>query len=176
MSIIKKYKYFIITMLILGIVFIINKQTGIKSVQISFNSFKQMLLYIPPIFILLGLLDVWIPRDTMVQLMGEKSGIRGIFLAFAVGAVAAGPLYGAFPVAAVFMKKGVKFTNLLIFIGTWSCAKIGMVLFEIAALGAKFAFTRLLIDIPVIIIMAFFIAHLVGEDEIKKIYKKAEEL
>jgi uncharacterized membrane protein YraQ (UPF0718 family) len=112
----------------------------------------------------------------MVKLMGEKSGIRGILLAFAVGSIAAGPLYGAFPVAAVFMKKGVKFSNILIFIGTWSCAKIGMVLFEIAALGAKFAFTRLIVDIPVILIMAFFITYLVGETEIKKIYKNVEDL
>lgn len=176
MSVLKKYRLFIVSIVILGIVFIVNKEIGMKSVQVSFNSLKQMLLYVPPIFILLGLLDVWVPKNTMVRLMGEKSGIRGILLAFVAGSIAAGPLYGAFPVAAVFMKKGVKFTNILVFIGTWSCAKIGMVLFEIAALGAKFAFTRLLIDIPVILIMAFFIAHLVGEDEVRKIYKKAEDL
>ena len=78
-----------------------------------------MALIIPPIFVLLGLLDVWVPRDTMVKYMGEDSGLKGIILSFVIGSAAAGPLYAAFPVAAVFMRKGVKFTNVLIFIGAW---------------------------------------------------------
>ncbi len=176
MSILKKYKMFIISLLVLGIVFIINKDTGVKSVKVTFSALKQMLIYIPPIFVLLGLLDIWIPKESMVRLMGEKSGILGIILAFIAGSCAAGPVYGAFPVAAVLMKKGVKFTNILIFIGTWSCAKVGMVLFEIASLGAKFAFARLLIDIPGIIIMAFLISHIIPEKELNRIYANVENI
>ena len=41
-----------------------------------------MLLVIPPIFILLGLLDVWVPREVMIRLTGEKSGVVGIVLSF----------------------------------------------------------------------------------------------
>jgi uncharacterized membrane protein YraQ (UPF0718 family) len=176
MKTLKKYKLFIISLLTLAIVFIINKDTGIKSIKVTYSSLKQMLIYIPPIFILLGLLDIWIPKETMVRLMGEKSGILGIVLAFLAGSCAAGPVYGAFPVAAVLMKKGVKFTNIIIFIGTWSCAKIGMVLFEIASLGAKFAFTRLLIDIPGIIIMAYLISYMIPRKEIDKIYENVASL
>ena len=35
---------------------------------------KTMLLVIPPIFILLGLLDVWVPREKMIRYMGTGSG------------------------------------------------------------------------------------------------------
>jgi hypothetical protein len=76
-------------------------------------------------------------------------------LAIFIGSAAAGPLYGAFPVAAVFMRKGVSFTNILIFIGAWTTTKIPKFLFEIAALGPKFAWTRLAVDIPGIIIIAW---------------------
>lgn len=38
----------------------------------------EMLSIIPPIFILLGLLDVWVQRETMIKLMGKESGILGI--------------------------------------------------------------------------------------------------
>jgi hypothetical protein len=58
-----------------------------------------------------------------------------VVLAILIGSAAAGPLYGAFPVAAVFMKKGVKFSNILIFIGAWSTTKIPMILFEVSSLG-----------------------------------------
>ena len=55
---------------------------------------KTMLLVIPPIFILLGLLDVWVPREKMIRYMGEGSGVKGTVLAFLLGSFAAGPLYG----------------------------------------------------------------------------------
>jgi len=135
-----------------------------------------MAFVIPPVFILLGLLDIWVPKETMIKFMGEGSGIKGVILSIIIGSAAAGPLYGAFPVAAVFMKKGVKFTNILIFIGAWSTTKIPMLLFEISALGKTFALTRLAIDIPGIIIIAYILAAFISKDEIKKIYKNAERL
>lgn len=135
-----------------------------------------MLLVIPPIFILLGLLDVWVPRETMIKFMGEGSGLKGILLAIIIGSAAAGPLYGAFPVAAVFMKKGVKFMNILIFIGAWSTTKIPMFLFEIASLGSKFAITRLIIDIPGIIIIAFILSKIVSKNEVQKLYDHAKTM
>jgi uncharacterized membrane protein YraQ (UPF0718 family) len=155
---------------------IFNRELGIQSLHITGNSIKEMLLVIPPIFILLGLLDVWVPRETMVKYMGENSGLKGVLLAIAIGSAAAGPLYGAFPVAAVFMKKGVKFMNILIFIGAWSTTKIPMFLFEISALGSKFAISRLIIDLFGIIILAFLLSKMVSKQEVQKIYEHAETI
>lgn len=144
---------------------------GITAMQL-----KEMLLVIPPIFILLGLLDIWVPKETMVKYMGEGSGLKGIVLAMVIGSAAAGPLYGAFPVAAVFMKKGVKFTNVLIFIGAWSTTKIPMLLFEIASLGPRFAITRLLVDVPGIIVIAAVLSTLTPRAEVQRLYDGAKDL
>lgn len=175
-KLLKRYKYFIGMIIIVCIITAFNVQLGLKSFSIAGYSFKEMALVIPPVFVLLGLLDIWVPRETMMKYMGEGSGIKGIILSIILGSAAAGPLYGAFPVAAVFMKKGVKFSNILIFIGAWSTTKIPMFLFEMSALGSKFAVTRLLIDIPGIIIIAYLLAAFVSKDEIKNIYIKAESL
>ncbi|MGH4052195.1 MAG: permease [Clostridium sp.] len=171
-----RYKYFIAMIIAVGIITIFNYDLGMKSFSIAAYSFKEMALVIPPVFVLLGLLDIWVPREMMIKYMGEGSGLKGIILSIIIGSAAAGPLYGAFPVAAVFMKKGVKFTNILIFIGAWSTTKIPMLLFEISALGSKFAITRLLIDIPGIIIIAYLLSALVSKDEVDIIYKNAEKL
>ena len=154
---------------------LINRELGLKALSISGHQIKEMLFIIPPIFVMLGLLDVWVPRETMVRFMGEGSGLKGILLALFIGSAAAGPLYGAFPVAAVFMKKGAKFSNILIFIGAWSTTKIPMFLFEAASLGMKFAVTRLLIDIPGIIIIAIILSKLVSKEEKEKIYQNAKD-
>jgi len=175
-SLLKRYRFFIGTVVIVGIITIINFNLGIKSFSIAGYSFKEMAMVIPPVFVLLGLLDIWVPRQTMIKYMGEGSGIKGVILSILIGSAAAGPLYGAFPVAAVFMKKGVKFSNILIFIGAWSTTKIPMLIFEISSLGSKFTLTRLLIDIPGIIIIAYLLSAFVSKDEVDRIYKGAEKL
>lgn len=176
MNLLKKYRFSLTTAIIITIIFFINKEIGIKAINITGNSFKEMILVIPPVFILLGLLDVWVPKEIMMKYMGEKSGIKGIVLSILLGSAAAGPLYGAFPIAAVFMKKGVKFTNVLIFIGAWSTTKIPMFLFELSALGTKFAITRLFVDIPGIILISYILSSLISRAQVKKIYENAESI
>ena len=58
---------------------------------------REMLLVIPPVFILLGLLDVWVPREQMIRFMGPESGLRGGVLAFVMGSAAAGRSTRPFP-------------------------------------------------------------------------------
>ena len=172
----KRYRMFLLVLALLLIFTGFNRQLGLKAFTITGNSIKEMLLVIPPIFLLLGLLDVWVPRETMVKYMGEGSGLKGIILSIFIGSAAAGPLYGAFPVAAVFMRKGVKFMNILIFLGAWSTTKIPMFLFEMSALGYKFAISRLLIDIPGIILIAYLLSKLVSGKEVDALYDKAKTM
>ncbi|THB62453.1 MAG: permease [Spirochaetaceae bacterium] len=135
-----------------------------------------MLMVIPPIFILMGLLDVWVPKETMIQYMGQAAGIKGPLLAFLLGSAAAGPLYGAFPIAAILMKKGASFLNVLIFIGAWSTTKIPMLLFEMKALGLRFALSRLAIDLIGIVVIAATLRAFVPQREVSRIYQAAESI
>jgi len=110
----------------------------------------------------------------MMRFMGPDSGIKGPLIAFALGSAAAGPLYGAFPVASVLMKKGASFTNILIFMGAWSTTKIPMFLFETQALGFRFALARLAIDLIGIVAIAFAIKAVLPKKEVYRIYAEAE--
>ncbi|MBI9095942.1 MAG: permease [Sphaerochaeta sp.] len=168
----KKYRNLLVMVVILLGVTVFNLDFGKSVARITTMQLKEMALVIPPVFILLGLLDVWISKETMSRYMGEGSGLKGILLSILIGSAAAGPLYGAFPVAAVFMKKGVAFRNILIFIGAWSTTKIPMLLFEIASLGPRFALTRLLVDIPGIILIACILTKLISKDEVKRLYER----
>ncbi|MDW7662024.1 MAG: permease [Bacillota bacterium] len=170
----KRYRGFILAAVGMFVLTLFNRELGMKAIDVTAYSFMEMITVIPPVFILLGLLDIWVPKETMTRYMGEGSGIKGILLAFFIGSAAAGPLYGAFPVAAVFMKKGVKFSNIMIFIGAWSTTKIPMFLFEMTALGPVFAITRLLINIPGIIIIAMALSAVSSKNEIATLYSVAE--
>ncbi|WP_017416001.1 permease [Clostridium tunisiense] len=171
MKILKRYLFFFIILLITVGITLINFNCGKSIFTIALASFKQMISVLPPIMLLLGLLDVWVPRETMLKYMGENSGIVGIALAIILGSVAAGPLYAAFPIIAVFTKKGVKFSNIMIFVGAWCTTKIPTLLFELAALGPKYTFTRMFVNLPFIILLGYIIEYLIGDKELKEIYK-----
>ena len=171
-----RYKFAVLLILIDLVIMVIYPTVGKRSFTITWSSTLEMLAVLPPIFILLGLLDVWIERETMIKLMGEKSGFLGITLAFLLGSAAAGPLYAAFPLAGVLLKKGCKFSNVLIFIGAWSTTKLPMLLFETTAMGWKFMALRFLIDIPGIAIIAYLTERLLNEKEKQYIYDNAVTL
>ena len=143
MKILKRYRAAIVALVLFGVFILVFPTYAPRAGATLLEQLKTMLLVLPPIFLLLGLLDVWVPRETLMKHMGPASGVKGAVIAFVLGSVAAGPLYGAFPIAAVLMKKGASFWNILIFIGAWSTTKIPMFLFELNALGARFAVGRL---------------------------------
>ena len=167
----KRYIFFIVCLIVTIIITILNKDLGLKSFNIAFSSFKQMLQVVPPIMIILALIDVWIPRETIMKYMGNNSGIKGVSLAMLIGSIAAGPMYAAFPFTKVLLKKGVKFSNIIIFMNAWCVTKISTLMFEFSSLGYKFTLARLLIDIPGVIIMGYLVQFLMPKDELDRLYK-----
>ncbi|MPM12515.1 hypothetical protein SDC9_58868 [bioreactor metagenome] len=170
-KLVKRYIFFITALLITIMITVFNDDIGLRSFNIAFSSFKQMISVVPPIMIILGLIDVWIPREAMMKYMGDDSGIKGISLAILIGSIAAGPMYAAFPFTKVLLKKGVRFSNIIIFMNAWCVTKISTLMFEISSLGYKFTLARLLIDIPGVIIMGYLVHALMPKDELEMIYK-----
>lgn len=122
----------------------------------------EMLLFIPPIMVLVGLLDVWVPRRIVEQNVGQGSGIRGVAISILVATAAAGPLYAGFPVAAALLRKGCRLANVVIFLGTWATIKIPMLMMEIKFLGLPFALTRLSLTLPGIIAAGYLVELLLA--------------
>ncbi len=164
-----------VVLVVFAVYWIVLPQRGAAAFQTIGLSVREMILVIPPVFVLLGLLDVWVPRELMMRHMGSGSGIRGGLLAFVTGSAAAGPLYAAFPIAAVLMRKGASLINVFIFVGAWSTTKIPMFLFEYSALGPAFAVTRLLVDIPGIVIIAFLLRALMSQSEVHALRSRHAE-
>lgn len=169
----KRYSFFAV-LLMLNIAFLIYKpELGKASLTISIKNFREMLTILPPVFILMGLMDVWIPKQTLMRYMGKGAGAKGGMIAFLLGSFSAGPLYAAFPIAAILMKKGVSPANIFIFIGTWSTAKIPMMMFEITQLGVRFALLRYSLSLMGIILVSLILDKTTNEEERQKIQELA---
>jgi len=170
---IKRYRVCLFLLIINMFLLFFLPDIGKKALYITKDNLIEMLSIIPPIFILLGLLDVWVERETMMKYMGEDSGMEGGVIAFIMGSAAAGPLYVAFPIAGVLLKKGVKLINVFIFVGAWSTTKIPMILFEATNLGWDYMLLRFVCNIIGIIIIAILLEKMIPSEERKSIYANA---
>jgi uncharacterized membrane protein YraQ (UPF0718 family) len=166
----KRYKVFLLLLLVNIIIGLIMPDVGADSLGMTKHNLWEMMSVIPPIFVLLGLLDVWVDRATMIKFTGKGSGLKGVLIAFLIGSAAAGPLYAAFPVAGVMLKKGSSLFNVFIFIGAWSTMKLPMLTFEAANLGLEFTLLRLALSIAGILLIAMVSDKILSEEQKKKIY------
>ena len=171
MKMISRYKVFLLLALANIIIGLIMPGIGLKSLELTRANLLEMMSVIPPIFILLGLLDVWVDRSTMIRLTGNGSGLKGVLIAFLMGSAAAGPLYAAFPVAGMMLKKGSSLMNVFIFIGAWSTTKIPMLTFEAASLGLPFTLTRLALSVIGILAIALISQKSLNPGQKEELYK-----
>ena len=155
----RKYKFdlpiIILFAIFIGISYGVDFATGEELVETTFWRFlKEMLMLLPCMFILIGLFDVWIPKEKIEKHVGEGSGVKGAGLMILLAVIQPGSLYVAFPFAHLLWKKGTSLRNIFIYVGMFSAAKIPMLTFEIGFLGLKFSMLRLILTIPVFILIA----------------------
>jgi uncharacterized membrane protein YraQ (UPF0718 family) len=115
-----------------------------------------MIIFIPFLFIVVGLFDVWFPKEKIEKYIGKDSGFMGILAVIVLAMLQAGPLYGAFPVAYMLYKKGASMKNIFIYLGAFSSLKIPMLGIEIGYLGLRFTLVRTLIALPLFITLGYF--------------------
>ena len=65
-SVAKRYRFFLLLAAINLVLLIAVPKTGFAALTLTKDNFLEMLSVLPPIFILLGLLDVWVDRQTML--------------------------------------------------------------------------------------------------------------
>ena len=171
-QIIIRYRIFLILFSINLVISIVMPEIGLTAFSNTASNIKEMISVIPPIFILLGLLDVWVDRQTMMKYTGKGSGLKGILISFLLGSAAAGPLYAAFPVATIMLKKGSSIFNVLIFLGAWSTTKIPLLTFEAASLGIRYMLIRLSLSVIGILLIAAIGDKTTSQGEKDEIYNK----
>lgn len=174
-KLLKRYKVFLVLAALNLVIGLVSPEIGLKSLSLTKSSVLEMLSIIPPIFVLLGLLDVWVKRETMVKYMGKGSGLVGVLIAFFIGSAAAGPLYAAFPVAGVLLRKGSSVTNVYIMLGAWSTTKIPLLLFEASSMGLKFTGIRLGMSIIGITVIAVLMEKILSQEEKDEMVRRAME-
>jgi len=180
-TVIKKIKNnmfltFVIFIYVFLLIFMPDK--GIKSFNNSLYYVKEMLTIMPVILLLTSLIEAWVPKKTIENALGEGSGAKGFIFSFLLGSFSAGPIYAAFPVCKMLIKKGASLANIIIILSAWAVIKIPMLANEAKFLGPNFMALRWILTTISIILMAIITSKIVKKEDIpmKDISNKEDDV
>ena len=130
----------------------------------SANYANQMLFLLPRL--VAGLLvssftEALIPRHVIATWLGDKSGLKGILVATAVGILAPGGPMVAFPLVLVLRNGGASAASLVAFMTAWVTLSVHRVItWEISLIGPEIATVRYLSSLSLAIIAGLLAAPL----------------
>ena len=111
------------------------------------DSFDLLLVVAPRVFaalLLAGFIQVLISRDIVARWIGERSGLLGIVIATAAGALTPGGPLTAFPIAVALLASGAARGTLVAYITAWAMLGVQrMLVWEIPFMGTDFALLRI---------------------------------
>ncbi len=155
------YIVFILFSYIIG--FDPGRQIGRNLITFSID----MLKVLPCAFILIGLFEVWVKKETVEKHFGEESGIKGHIWAILLAGTTVGGLYVAFPVAYSLFSKGAKLSVIFTYIGASAICRIPMTIFEASFLGIKFTAIRLFVSLPLVIMSSVLLGNYLNKRNYK---------
>ena len=147
------YGLFIAFTLFVSISYFINYDKGEATGTAFANVMLEMLKILPFAFILIGLFEVWIKRETVIKHLGEESNVKGYFWVLLLAGFSVGGLFTAFPLAEMLYKKGASLKVIFAYLGFAGTFRIPMTIFEISFLGLPFTTVRLLVTIPLFLLI-----------------------
>jgi len=108
---------------------------------------KELTIQVLPLlifaFTIAGMVQTFIPRDTISQWVGKESGIRGIIIGCIAGGLMPGGPYVNLPVAAALLKAGAGVGTSVAFLTAWSLWAAARLPLEIGIMGPRFTLVRL---------------------------------
>lgn len=157
----KNYRLFLGLLCVNLMLAVWNPELGRLSTVKSASVLLEVLMILPPVMVLMGLMEVWLPRRMVEKHLGADAGLLGAAVAMMLGTAAAGPLYAAFPVAVSLLNKGARLANIVIFLGTWATIKIPMIMMEAGFINLRFALLRLVFTIPCIVATGYLMERFI---------------
>ena len=121
----------------------------------------QILPLLIAAFVVAGMVQVLVPDELVSEWVSADSGMRGILVGSAAGALAPGGPHVTFPIAAGFLKAGAGIGTLIAFLTAWGLVSVARLPMAVGILGWKItlihiASTILLAPIAGLIAHTFF--------------------
>jgi uncharacterized membrane protein YraQ (UPF0718 family) len=98
-----------------------------------------------------------LPHDKVSRSLGPKSGLKGLLIGTAFGAILPGGPFTAYPVASALLTVGADFGATIAMVVSWTLIGYGRaVAWELPIMGADFTLWRIVISLPLPVLAGAF--------------------
>ncbi|MDZ7672463.1 MAG: hypothetical protein U5K53_06485 [Halanaerobiales bacterium] len=139
--------YIGIAIAILGVVALFSVPKAVTIGNITYNTFIKISKIMAGIFLIIGLIKVWVSPKMLSKFMGEEAGWKGLLLVATIPIFLGGSLFTMFPLMKTLREKGASIAAILAFLTAWG-GKAPLLPMEIEFLGINFAIMRIVLIIP----------------------------
>lgn len=134
---------------------------GYATLEESFMTTLELLVTVSPQLVLgvvvAGFVYVLSPREKVALILGRQSGMKGLVLASAFGAVMPGGPFASFPIVYALSRAGADIGALIAFLVAWAAVGVHrLLIWEVPFMGFEFAALRLVASLPLPIIAGLF--------------------
>jgi uncharacterized membrane protein YraQ (UPF0718 family) len=125
----------------------------VAALESDLNFVQMMIPNIIGAVFLATFLSALVPQNFLERLIGEDSGLRGMAVGTAAGAMTPGGPMASFPLVLVLRRAGAGQAPMISYLTSWSTLGLHRILvWEIQFLGLEFALVRMLSSAPLPII------------------------
>ncbi len=127
------------------------------------TTFASLLATLIGVFVLIGLVRIWVTDAFIIRHLGEGSGWRGLVIGASLGTVMIGPLVGVFPLYESLLVKGARPGVIVAMVSTWAI-KLAMIPLELSIFGWQFTLVRNGLLFCFAFVMAALMELVLGKD------------
>ncbi|PLX77483.1 MAG: hypothetical protein C0615_05225 [Desulfuromonas sp.] len=124
----------------------VKPEKALMALQSGATLLGSVCLLVLAVMGLVGLVQVWISRDTVARLLGQDSGPKALLIAALCGTLLIGPPYIIFPLLMTIRKQGARWAVVTIVLAAYA-VKLPMIPLEVGFLGWPFSLGRSLLTL-----------------------------
>ena len=121
-------------------------ERALKALHYGGTLLFSVTLLILAVMGLVGLVQVWVSRETVARLLGEEGGVKALLIAAVCGTLLIGPPYVIFPLLMTIRKQGARWAVVTIVLAAYA-VKLPMIPLEVGFLGWPFSLGRSLLTL-----------------------------
>ncbi len=150
--------YLIIAFGLLSVSHLQDKQKTKEALKATFKILYTILPVLIFVFVLMGVIQAYVSRDTIAAILGEQTGVLGILYAEVAGSIALFLPPAVFPFSGYLRDNGAAYGPIAGFVFTAILIGVTTLPLEFKLLGKRFTIARNILTF----ILVFFLAVLMG--------------
>ncbi len=93
-------------------------------------------------FLIAGLMQELLPREFVINWLGEESGFKGIAIGWLAGALAPDGPFVSYPIARALLSAGAGLSTVVTYMAAWSLLELTRLPLEVSIMGPRFTAFR----------------------------------